>query len=55
MHDYRRAWHPGGTYFFAVNLLQRQGNDLLVRQVPRPSRTNPRFTLNSGHSILRVR
>jgi putative transposase len=33
MPDYRRAWHPGGTYFFTVNLLQRQGNDLLVRHV----------------------
>ena len=33
MPDYRRAWHPSGTYFFTVNLLQRQGNDLLVRQV----------------------
>jgi len=25
--DYRRAWHPGGTYFFTVNLLQRHGNE----------------------------
>ncbi len=33
MPDYRRAWHPGGTYFFTVNLLQRHGNDLLVRHV----------------------
>ena len=31
--DYRRAWHPGGTYFFTVNLLERQGNDLLIRHV----------------------
>ena len=31
--DYRRAWHPGGTYFFTVNLLQRQGNDLLTRNI----------------------
>ena len=31
MPNYRRAWHPGGTYFFTVNLLQRQGNDLLTR------------------------
>ena len=29
--DYRRVWHPGGTYFFTVNLLQRKDNDLLVR------------------------
>lgn len=33
MPDYRRAWHPGGTWFFTVNLLQRRGNDLLVRHV----------------------
>ena len=33
MPDYRRAWHPGGTYFFTVNLLQRQGNDLLTRYI----------------------
>jgi len=33
MPDYRRAWHPGGTYFFTVNLLQRQGCDLLIRHV----------------------
>ena len=33
MSDYRRAWHPGGTYFFTVNLLQRQGNDLLIRHI----------------------
>ncbi len=31
--DYRRVWHPGGTYFFTVNLLQRKSNDLLVRHV----------------------
>jgi len=33
MPDYRRAWHPAGTYFFTVNLLQRQGNDLLTRHI----------------------
>ena len=33
MPDYRRAWHPGGTYFFTVNLLQRQGNNLLIQYV----------------------
>jgi len=33
MLDYRRAWYPGGTYFFTVNLLQRQGNDLLTRHI----------------------
>ena len=29
----RRAWMPGGTFFFAVNLLRRDGNDLLVRRI----------------------
>jgi REP-associated tyrosine transposase len=33
MPDYRRAWHPGGTYFFTVNLLHRNGNDLLIRHI----------------------
>lgn len=33
MPDYRRAFVPGGTYFFTVNLLERRGNDLLVRHV----------------------
>ncbi len=33
MSDYRRAWHQGGTYFFTVNLLQRHGNDLLIRHI----------------------
>ncbi len=33
MPNYRRARHPGGTYFFTVNLLQRSGNDLLVRHI----------------------
>lgn len=33
MPNYRRAWHPGGTYFFTVNLLQRHGNDMLVRHI----------------------
>ncbi|GAB3331978.1 REP-associated tyrosine transposase [Marilutibacter aestuarii] len=33
MPKYRRAWHPGGTWFFTVNLLERRGNDLLVREI----------------------
>ena len=33
MTDYRRVWHPGGTYFFTVNLLQRRCNDLLTRRI----------------------
>ena len=33
MPDYRRVWHPGGRYFFTVNLLQRSGNDLLTRHI----------------------
>ena len=33
MPSYRRAWHLGGTWFFTVNLLQRHGNDLLIRHI----------------------
>lgn len=33
MPSYRRAYHPGGTYFFTVNLLERSGNDLLTRHI----------------------
>ena len=33
MPDYRRAWHPGGTYFFTLNVLQRRDNNLLVRHI----------------------
>ena len=33
MPNYRRAYHPGGTYFFTVNLLERSGNDLLTRHI----------------------
>lgn len=33
MPNYRRAWCPGGTWFFTVNLLERHNNDLLVRHI----------------------
>ena len=33
MPNYHRAWQPGGTYFFTVNLHQRDGNDLLLRHI----------------------
>ena len=33
MPDYRRVWHPGGTYFFTLNLLQRRDNDLLIHHI----------------------
>ena len=33
MPNYRRNFVAGGCYFFTVNLLQRQGNDLLTRHV----------------------
>lgn len=33
MPGYRRAWQPGGTWFFTVNLLERRGNDMLVRHI----------------------
>ena len=33
MPNYRRAFIPGGTWFFTVNLLERHQNDLLVREI----------------------
>jgi len=33
MPDYRRAWCPGGTYFFTANILRCHDNDLLTRHV----------------------
>lgn len=33
MPDYRRALVPGASWFFTVNLLERRGNDLLVRHI----------------------
>lgn len=57
MPNYRRAWAPGGTWFFTVNLMQRHGNDLLVRHidvlraaVAETQRLNP-FTIH-GFVIL---
>ena len=33
MPDYRRAWHPGGTWFFTVNAMVCKDNDLLIRNI----------------------
>lgn len=33
MPEYRRVWVLGGTYFFAVYPLERNDNDLLVRNI----------------------
>ncbi len=33
MPNYRRALAPGASWFFTVNLLERRGNDLLVRHI----------------------
>ena len=33
MSEYRRAWLPGGTWFFTVNLAERRGNRLLVERI----------------------
>jgi len=35
MPNYRRAHHPGGIYFFTVNLAERRPGDLLVRHIDR--------------------
>ena len=51
--DYRRAWHPGGTYFFTVNCLQRRNNALLVehidvlRRVVKTVKTSHPFTIHA--------
>ena len=52
MPEYRRIWVPGGTYFFTVNLLERQNNNLLVRnigllrEVVRKVRNNHQFEIH---------
>ena len=33
MSNYRRAYAPGGTWFFTVNLLHRHLNDLLIHEI----------------------
>lgn len=33
MTAYRRAYVPGATWFFTVNLAERRGNDLLVSRI----------------------
>ncbi len=33
MPDYRRTWHPGGTYFFTVNTLRRHACTLLTQHI----------------------
>ncbi len=33
MTEYRRAWLPGGTWFFTVNLAERRGNRLLIERI----------------------
>ena len=33
MPNYRRAFVPGGTWFFTVNLLEWCGNNLLIREI----------------------
>ena len=33
MVNYRRAFHPGGTYFITINLLERKNSNLLVEHI----------------------
>jgi hypothetical protein len=51
MPDYRRAWHPGGTYFFTVNLLQRQAG-LPKAFTPRIGRAEARMNWGMTISLL---
>ena len=50
MPNYRRAFIPGGTWFFTVNLLERRGNDLLVREIDLLRESCAKCTANT-HSI----
>ena len=60
MPNYRRAFIPGGTWFFTVNLLQRHGNDLLVREIDllrasvRHVKRRYRLGCVTGTSALRI-
>ena len=45
MLDYRRAHHPGGIYFFTVNILQRTRDDLHTRHID--------LLLDAVRSVLR--
>ncbi len=51
--DYRRAWHPGGTYFFTVNCLKRKDNTLLIdnidilRQAIKTTKRSHPFTIHA--------
>jgi putative transposase len=33
MPNYRRAWHPGGTWFFTLALQERHNNPLLIQYI----------------------
>lgn len=51
--EYRRAWHPGGTYFFTVNCLKRKDNTLLIdnidilRQAIKTTKRSHPFTIHA--------
>ncbi len=51
MPNYRRAFVPGGTWFFTVNLLQRRNNDLLIREVELLRQTVRRVKMNYPFTI----
>ena len=58
MPGYRRNWVPGGTYFFTVNLLQRQDSRLLVehieslREAVRACKAKTPFDDETGRSLF---
>lgn len=51
--EYRRSWHPGGTYFFTVNCLNRKDNTLLIdnidilRQAIKTTKRSHPFTIHA--------
>ncbi len=53
MPNYRRAWRLGGTWFFSVNLLQRHGNDRLIRHVDLLRQSVRVVLLNHLHCMIK--
>ena len=50
MPNCRREWRVGGTYFFTLNLLQRSGNDLLVRHIDLLREAREAWIMRSKHA-----
>jgi putative transposase len=51
MPNYTRAWCPGGTWFFTLNLAHRRDNDLLIRHIDPPREAVSRVRLERPFHI----